>query len=217
MTVSSNENSAANCLSVNSGKDTADYNILLKARNNWLLQKMREAGYSNAAELSRASGVVQSTVGRYLNLKLPPLNHDGTPRQSAMKMAEALNCTIFDIFPPQHLEKPLQKNSAEFIISADDIYLITQQVAPPDASIEISEATGALDKLLLSLHPRYERAVRMSFLEGKTLEEVGSALNVSRERARQIIMKGIRRMRFMALRSNKQLGETARALLDRSN
>ena len=46
-----------------------DYELTLKIRNAPLLNVMREMGYNTAAELSRASGITQVTIGEMLNLK----------------------------------------------------------------------------------------------------------------------------------------------------
>lgn len=59
--------------------------------------------------------------------------------------------------------------------------------------------SGVIRKMFLSLEPRQERVLRLRYGFGsgeeKTLEEVGQIFNVTRERIRQIEMRGIERLR----------------------
>lgn len=60
-----------------------------------------------------------------------------------------------------------------------------------DAGIEAEELQAALQ----TLSPRHRRAVELRFLEGRKLMEVGQALGVSKERARQLARRGLERLR----------------------
>ena len=64
-----------------------------------------------------------------------------------------------------------------------------------DDAICARQEAGVVAKAMLLLSPRYERALRMRYGIGcdeGSLDEVGQSLNVTRERARQIILKGER-------------------------
>ena len=54
-----------------------DYRVEVKVKNNYLFRLMQSYGLNNAAELSRASGVAQGTIGKVLNLKAPALTKKG--------------------------------------------------------------------------------------------------------------------------------------------
>ena len=51
-----------------------DYRVEVKVKNNYLFKLMQSYGLSNAAELSRASGLAQTAIGKVLNLKVPASN-----------------------------------------------------------------------------------------------------------------------------------------------
>ena len=52
-----------------------------------------------------------------------------------------------------------------------------------------------LTQYLLKLKPREERVIREMFFYGKTLEEVGQTLCVTRERVRQLKCCGLRKLK----------------------
>ena len=70
-----------------------------------------------------------------------------------------------------------------------------------DEVVEIDETLAFLDmktkltKHLLALRPREERVIREMFFYGKTLEEVGKTLNVTRERVRTIKCCALRKLK----------------------
>lgn len=65
------------------------------------------------------------------------------------------------------------------------------------SDMEQFEQRDMLVKILQNtpLTDREELAIRLLVIEEATLDEVGKELNVTKERARQIYMKGIRRLR----------------------
>lgn len=65
------------------------------------------------------------------------------------------------------------------------------------ADMEQLEQRDMLVKILQNtpLTEREELAIRMLVIEEATLDEVGQELNVTKERARQIFLRGIRRLR----------------------
>ena len=74
-----------------------------------------------------------------------------------------------------------------------------------------------LDKVLATLADRERECIKMKFFEGMTLEAIGKVYNLTRERIRQIIAKGCRKLRHPS-RKNMLLGcsysEVQRMYLD---
>ena len=120
-----------------------DYNVLVKVRNNYLMRAMLAAGYANAAQLAKAAGIHASQVGDFLNLKKSAYNHKGELREPLVKIAGVLNKMPVELFPPQHLEKPLRTNTAEI----EEVYdggqgLVSNVLVRP--SIECVAVTSVL-------------------------------------------------------------------------
>lgn len=179
--------------------DINEYSVEFKVRNNWLLSKMRDAGFANPAALSRASGVSPSRIGEILNLKKSGMTTKEQWRSAVIKISETLRCLPEDIVPPAHVKLALKNNRASVELSAADIGLLTNSVQLPDAELMQNEARQVLQKLISTLTPREERVVRMRFgLDGhgeQTLEDVAKQFGVTRERVRQIEYKAFRKLK----------------------
>ena len=109
-----------------------DYRIEVKVKNNVLYKLMKRNGIETVAELARLSGVNIPAVYNYMNLKEIPYSNakqakEGEFKQSVLKLAEFLNVTPYEMFPVQHLDKPLLTNKAESELTFEEI---TQYILP---------------------------------------------------------------------------------------
>jgi RNA polymerase sigma factor (sigma-70 family) len=183
-----------------------DYNVTVKVRNNYLLTAMRNQGIENAAELFRLCGVGQGIIGEYLNLKRLPIN----PKTdnwfpSILMIAETLNKNPADLFPPQHLDKALDHNTAETEMSAEDIntFLIgteeAEQALLPDVVFDKNQISEHIKKALGSLTPREKEVIKMRFgldnYKEHSLAWIGDYFGLSKERIRQFEAKALRKLR----------------------
>lgn len=96
------------------------------------------------------------------------------------------------------LDQPTRDDSD--VTFADN--LAATNVADPSDSIEIADMREAVRAVLVDLPAREQEVMRMRFGldgdEGATLEEVGRAFNITRERVRQIEVRTLFRLRHMA-------------------
>ena len=115
----------------------------------------------------------------------------------------------------QELDMPLSKVEETLRIAQDPVSLETpvggeedshlgdfiedESTAEPDEAAAVKLMKEQLSEVLATLSPREEQVLRMRFGldDGKahTLEEVGNAFNVTRERIRQIEAKALRKLR----------------------
>ena len=63
------------------------------------------------------------------------------------------------------------------------------------------EIKGLLEKVIGNLSERYQRVIRGRFYEGKTLEEVGKELRITRQRVKDIESKALRKLYPLAKNS----------------
>ena len=178
-----------------------DYNVTVKVRNNHLLTAMRANGYFTASELSRASGVGQSRIGEYLNLQRAPLLIGGAWSRQVLKLADTLKRLPEDLFPKLHWTEVLAKNTAEVEMEFLEIQAISAAKTPEEIAM-FSESVLQIDSVLKRLTTREESVIRARFYDGKTLDEIGLELGVSRDRIRQIEAKGLEKLRHKSI-SNK--------------
>ena len=100
---------------------------------------------------------------------------------------------------PVSLEKPVgDEDESEFG------HFLTDETAPlPDEQAEETLRNEALRSILKSLSHRERRVLELRYgLDGeqpRTLDEVGKAFNVTRERIRQIENQGLKKLRALAL------------------
>ena len=174
---------------------TSDYIVELRIRNGYMRKQMLAKGYYSNAELSRASGVSQTRVGTFMNLKVAPIKKSGDW-----------------VFPPQHLEQPLEKNRAELEMDLDQILAISN--SSPETLLLAKNAKNTLSDAIDSLGQREAKAIREYFLDGMSWVEIaagmphgdecncekcfgndGPSIGVSSSRVGQMIARGTRKLR----------------------
>lgn len=182
------------------------YNLKIQVRNNHLLSVMRTHGIATVAELSRLTGVHQSTIGDFMNLAVSGTNPDGSWKRPLVRIADFLRVTPDMLIPPQHLDQPLAKNRAEVEVSLDEACqlaggTVEQLSATPFDSVVHAERDECLSDMLQRLTIREEQVIEHRFgLSGKamTYDEIGRQFRLSRERIRQIEQTALGKLRGMA-------------------
>ncbi len=180
--------------------DIKDYAVKIKVQNNRMLSYMRAMGYKNANQLSKACGVGPNEIGLLLNFKKTALTKGEAWRISVLRICEVLKCLPEDIIPEQHLRNTMEKNNAEIALDADQIKLIAldKTFALPDNSIEKQQAIETIHRALATLPKRYRTVIERRWLSDApiTLREVGEELGVSHERARQMELIAMRKLKW---------------------
>lgn len=185
-----------------------DLRIELRFKNNNLYKKIF-AKYRYVSEFCREHNLSQIVVGEYLNLKNTPVSkikHDSAElvkgyqiKKSALRIASALNCEVFDIFPSQLWNVvskvySIEVNSQEYFPYNDNIQLMSI-----DSSLSDTFNIDEIKTVLSTLLPREENIITMRFglnnQDALTLEEVAQKHGISKERVRQIEAKALRKLR----------------------
>ena len=97
-----------------------------------------------------------------------------------------------------HLPSPTVSLDAMFADNDANLYDVVEDVDAEEASdaAERSEIWSAVDRLA----PRSKLIMRLRFIEGRTLEETGAILNLTRARIKQIQDDALRKLRQMLRR-----------------
>jgi transcriptional regulator with XRE-family HTH domain len=188
-----------------------DYVVQVRVKNGPLLRAMRRAGHYTAASLSRAAEVDQQSLGKLLNLTRPAIDRrTGEWTSSVMKIAECLGVMPANLFPPQHLEVALKKNTGEVEMSLDEVRALPQSLkqaiehhTPEDDLIE-SDVQAALKNALSNLTEREQRVLNLRFgLDGPelTTKEVAEREGISSARAWQIEKRALIKMKSPTITS----------------
>lgn len=181
------------------------YNLKVKVRNNFLLQRMREKGIESVAELCRQTGLNNVQVGKYLNLKAGPYKKMAgtgaateTPTKAVSRLCAFFGCDVEDIFPAEHINSPLVKNVGEVSLESEEVASIVSQNGP-DAALMREDLDNELNRLVRSLTSREQDVLTRRFgLDGgnpETLADIARKYDRSVTRIREIEQKALRKLR----------------------
>lgn len=182
--------------------------VTLRLRNN-LLKERRKALGMNQRAFAEAAGVGLCTYRELEALRQSPRTRGGDWREVALVLARFHCVEPEALFPPAVLgiEQPVAVRKLD---GAELRRQLTSQQQPaiesPDALHDRAELRAVIARALDDLCPRQAEVLRRRFGmdegEPATLEEISEALDLSRERVRQIELVALRRLRRGQLRTN---------------
>lgn len=191
-----------------------DIRIELKLRNNLILTRMEEMGYTSVADFCRKTGLTnQSVVGGLINMKTSPLRKGSDPRElawtkPAMDIATALASEPEEVFSEiLRRARVDRKTKLHMEVSFSDLRQLAKSRMPrelttgsPEDALIAREFEAALDKALSTLPSREEKVLRYRYGledgEEHTLKDTGLVIGgVKQERARQLENRAFRKMR----------------------
>jgi RNA polymerase sigma factor (sigma-70 family) len=180
----------------------SDYVAQIKIKNGPMLRAMRRRGFMSANALAKAAGVNATDVGRYLALKKPAYNASGDYHPTIIKISQTLRTMPCDLFPPQHLERPLKISDGEIDLSFDEVREIVQRSTPEIAMIE-TDNKKLLEGFIREL-PERQKEVIEARIHNKPYHEIAKGMGISTESVRQLERKATRGMRHKASIAKKQ-------------
>jgi RNA polymerase sigma factor (sigma-70 family) len=121
------------------------------------------------------------------------------------KISFVVGVELNDLFPEHLYPPPRTKRPVRVAFTVDSTKLLPLNgklragiETQPSHLLSQKEAQSLIAKALLTLNPREQEVVRRRFgFDGReeTLEEIGSSLNVCKDRVRQIEAKAMRKLR----------------------
>lgn len=180
-----------------------DYEISIKFKNAPLLNLMRGKGLNTAAELHRETGVAQTEIGLYLNLKKSPLTSNGLVRNSAQILADYFCVTADLLFPESVIYCPLDCNESSFQIEHETMEMLADN--SQELKIESLGSGDIFDALINStdeaenkfvLTKREKEVITSRYEKEETLKLIGDRLGVTPTRVREIEAKALRKLRI---------------------
>ena len=189
-----------------------DMRVDIKVRNNRLITLIEEQ-YGNVAQFCKTHKMSPQKVGDYCNFKETPLrqgkNSGGIGwKESAEKIADALGVLPDEIWPEHMQELKLKVNTGHTAVSSNmmSTLLGAERKADPVLAYEKEETEGVIAHVLRGLTDREQKVLALRYGLGggdpMTFDETGEAIDLSRERVRQIEAKALRKMRHPS-RSDK--------------
>jgi len=181
---------------------TKDLHVTIRVHNNHLLKRRTKLGYSQRL-MAQAVGI---SLGHYTALEAlkrqPYEIHKGiaTWTKAATMIAEYLDVPLEELFPASILA--VQQPIVSFTSSAEALLALSQasqDYTSPERWIGEEGQREVIDKAVATLPDQLRHTIIKRFGlddgEEKSRSQVGSDLNVGRERMRQIEEKALRFMR----------------------
>lgn len=177
------------------------YRIRIKIQNNLLLSAIEEAGYKTQAAFSRTAGLHVADVNALVAMREAPIMASGEFSNAARLIMETLGAAPNDLWTDDQLYRCLSRNSTAVSVGATFIEELREYNAAllrtpsPEEAFEKSAWRGSLLNGLQKLPDRKRAAVLLMYDKEYTLKEIGQALQVTQERARQMVIEGIKVLR----------------------
>ena len=179
-----------------------EYRVKVSVRNNLLLKAIEETGAKSVAEFCRNNGLTVAAVNAIVCMRVPPLNQSGEFSQIAKELMEILGACPTDLWSTEQLTLKINKSTTEMEIDFSSMraalggnsgFPILAEM--PEESAQTNELTRLVDKALDTLTIREKQVLEMRYKSDMILEDIGNAFGVSRDRARQIEAKALRKLR----------------------
>lgn len=183
----------------------SDYRVEVKVKNNNLLRKIEEAGYSSVGEFCRLNGNMNwaSHIGELVNLKRSPLTHRGEFISIVHKICDLLMCLPEELFSEVQLTTALESNKRTMQVNEAEMRFMLENQSETlslESQIHHDRLPGKINEIMETLTPREAKVISMRFGLGEYEEahmhhEIAKELEVSSNRVAQIEQKIMRKLR----------------------
>lgn len=174
-----------------------DVRLVIRAKNNLLLSRIEERGFSNIAAFCQFVNVSYAMLNGYICMRISPRMRNGDWRKPALDIAEALDANPEDLWSSEQQAMTEPVKVAEVVMSMAE-YGRRLAASNPERQIEARQYRELIAKAVDKLNPRERQIVRRRFgLEtGKeeSCRSIARSLGVSDTRVQQIEIRAIRQM-----------------------
>ena len=170
-----------------------DFSVKVTVRNGRLLRAILE-NYQSVSDLAHKIGVSQSHLSSLVGMKTKPVNSKGWTKL-AEDVALMVGKDPIDLWPEHLREIKLQRSSSELDLSLEQV----QQLTTKGSYDNLLSQNKAIEDMIGNLNEREKIVISLRYHDGKTLSEIGSYLNLSNERVRQIEARATNKMKASAV------------------
>ena len=173
----------------------SDYRLKVSVRNANILRAIEADGCSSVAGFCKKWGIYSHyiPISGLISMRSPPMTKGGVLTKTATILCETLCVLPEDLWTEDQLYLWLPKNTSTIDVSEDDLQ---RTIAALDARKIVKQLSNhGSSHSPLRLTPREKLAIERLHDDAETtLEEAGRELGVTREQARKIGEKGMRKM-----------------------
>ena len=174
-------------------RDPDDFSVKITVRNGRLLRAILE-NYQSVSELARKLSVSSNCIYKLVGMRTKPVNSKGWTKL-AEDVALMVGKDPIDLWPEHLREIKLQRSSSEMDLSLEQV----QQLVAEGSHDNLLSQNKAIKDMIGNLNEREKTVISLRYHDGKTLSEIGSYLNLSNERVRQIEARATNKMKASAV------------------
>lgn len=173
----------------------SDYQVKVIIRNNKLLKAIKAKGFNSPTDFARKYQICGSKIIGIISGKIKPLDRNGELRDYVKDLLDVLDLEVEQAFTERQLQG-FKKNSFVFESEEKDLLqIVNHRDKPLEISIMEKDVNTLIDTYVYSLPERHRKVIKGIVYENKTLNTLGKELNISRERVRQLYLRGIAKLR----------------------
>lgn len=174
-----------------------DVRLVIRAKNNLLLSRIEERGFSNIAAFCQFVNVSYATLNGYICMRISPRMRNGDWRKPALDIAEALDARPEDLWSSEQQAMTEPVKVAEVVMSMAE-YGRRLAASNPERQIEARQYRELIASAVDKLDPRERQIVRRRFgLETGDVETygaIGKDVGLSVTRVQEIERRAVRYM-----------------------
>jgi RNA polymerase sigma factor (sigma-70 family) len=199
-----------------------DYKLEVRIKNGKFSKMMESFGIKTVAELAKKSNVSLAALYSIANLQLDPFLRvrdsylgtriiEGHYKKAYTELSDFFCVSPLDLWP-EDLKESLKKSVTTKYFDLKDIPQLGpivghKELPDPEEHADKYFQKEIIEKALSSINPKYEKVLRMRFFEDCTYDQIGDEIGVTRERVRQMIMKGLRQTKLIHNKDLKSFWE----------
>lgn len=210
----------------------SDYRVKISVSNARIRRAMQAAGYTSVLQMCRVKNLSIGATFDLVNMKASPLNQKGEWRKCVLELADALYSLPDDLFSERQKVLVLKSSTGSKDVTEAELTRISEQhvwdnrledMQDNEGIREIAhEQTEDLLKATMDAYLTPREKMVLSARNGllgteRSLDEVAKALDVTRERVRQIEAKAIRKLQAQASNKYSKAGKILHELKDAIN
>jgi RNA polymerase sigma factor (sigma-70 family) len=172
-----------------------EYLVKVTVRNNLILRRMKELGITRQEDLAQLSGISQPAVSALIGMRIRAVNiATGDWSDHALRLSAALRVEPEELWTAKQRDMRLDRSSREVSMSEDAVMQLASGLGP-ERMAQNALTSEQIDAALDTLDARERDALKSRFFDGATFDDIGRDYGISRERARQVVMRALRKLR----------------------
>lgn len=177
-----------------------DYRVKITIRNDRLLSAIEEMGHPSVMSFCRKYNLPYTSTNEIVNGRKPPLKEDGDLRKECKDLLDLLGMDIEEAFTKRQMQG-FRRTTFETKVEEEQLLKLVNPAKNQEISAIEADVSSRIKQVISnSLSPRQEKVIRLRYglNEDKkchTYEELGLHFNVTRERARQMELRALERLK----------------------